>query len=86
MTSTPASGRNVPTLRSQLLSVRTFMRGPLGVDDDEDERADCCGAEEQRSVLVDLAGLHRRRALPVPRAAAPLPLTAPSTTRWSMLR
>ena len=54
--------------------------------DDEDEGADGGGSEEQGAVLLDFAGLH-----PTEQAAGafllyPMPLTAPSTTRWSTLR
>src|SRR3954462_8677713 len=60
MTSTPASGRKIPTLSTQLLSVRFI---PLLDGDDEDEGAQGGRSEQDRSVLLDLAGLHRAQGL-----------------------
>src|SRR5215213_27160 len=60
MTSTPASGRKIPTLSTQLLSVRFI---PLLHGDDEDEGAQGGRSEQDRSVLLDLARLHRSQSL-----------------------
>src|SRR3954468_7193955 len=60
MTSTPASGRKIPTLSIQLLAVRFI---PLLHGDDEDEGADGGRSEQDRSVLLDLARLHRAQGL-----------------------
>ena len=60
MSSTPTSGRNVPTVRSPLFVGENFhgcLRLPSDVEDDQDDGTDRGGAEEQRAVLVDLAGL-----------------------------
>ena len=63
MTSAPTSGRNVPTVSSQLLSVSVSMRLVVvlsaHVEDDEDDGANSCSTEQKGAVLVDLAGLHR---------------------------
>ncbi len=61
-------------------------RRSADVDDDEGDGAQGGGAEDECAVLVDLAGLDVRDS-PSPGldAALPEPLTAPSTTFWSML-
>src|SRR6187401_2963022 len=58
ITSTPASGRNVPTLSNQFWSRSTSMlEGSSGVDDHENEGADGGRGEQEGAVLADLARL-----------------------------
>src|SRR5690349_12944506 len=62
ISTTPSIGRKVPTVSNQFWSRMTSMSlglPGLRVDDDEDERADGCGSEQQRSVLADPTGLRR---------------------------
>ena len=66
ITSTPTSGRKVPTAQQPVLIGESFhgFRVALSyVDEDEDDGADRGGAEQQRAVLADLAGLGGLQAL-----------------------
>src|SRR4051794_2697365 len=60
MMAMPTSGVNTPAVSSQLWSVKFI---PLLHGDDENEGADGSRPEEDRSVLLDLARLHRAQRL-----------------------